>query len=227
MNGSNMILLCSADREVREHWLGGLRKARMPAEPVADLVQLRQYLNGARDLLVMLHLDMPDLDPVDLVSGLLCDYPSIRIFAMTSKPEPMQGVALACAGVHGYGNCWMHPQNLSQAASLIQAGEVWLGLEVIQHLIKGLAEGNATQAEGAPLAADRMADLTAREQEIVQRVASGESNKLIGYELGITERTVKAHLGNIFQKTGTKNRLQLALLANTALSSPRAVEFSL
>lgn len=226
MSGRNMILLCSEDSEVRDHWLKGLAAAQMAAEAVPGVEQLHRRLNGSPDLLVMLHLDVPGRDAIELVSELLRQHPSIRIFAVTSKPEPMQGVALARAGVRGYGNCWMHPQTLSQSASLIQAGEVWLGLEVIQHLIKGVADGKATQAETNPSALDRMADLTAREREIVQRVAGGQSNKLIGYELGITERTVKAHLGNIFQKTGTRNRLQLALLANAVGSSSRTVEFT-
>jgi DNA-binding NarL/FixJ family response regulator len=126
----------------------------------------------------------------------------------------MQGVALARAGVRGYGNCWMHPVTLSQSASLIQSGELWLGQEVIQHLIRGVAEGGAAAAIPNPATVQRLADLTTREHEIARRIAGGENNKQIGNELGITERTVKAHLGNIFQKTGTKNRLQLALLAS-------------
>jgi DNA-binding NarL/FixJ family response regulator len=138
----------------------------------------------------------------------------------------MQGVALARAGVRGYGNCWMHPVTLSQSASLIQSGELWLGQEVIQHLIRGLAEGGVAAAVPNPAAVQRLADLTTREHEIARRIAGGENNKQIGNELGITERTVKAHLGNIFQKTGTKNRLQLALLANAVESSSPSVEFT-
>jgi len=186
----------------------------MVTESVSDVEQLHQRLNGSRDLLVILHLDMPGVEAVDLVSDLLRRHPSTRIFSMTSRPEPGQGVELARAGVRGYGNCWMHPRTLSQSASLIQAGEVWLGLEVIQHLIKGVSDGRAADRKENSQFSSRLSDLTAREHEIAQRVASGESNKLIGYELGITERTVKAHLGNIFQKTGTRNRLQLALLIN-------------
>jgi DNA-binding NarL/FixJ family response regulator len=209
-----MILLCSVDRQVREHWLNGLAEARMAAEPVADVEQLHRRLNGTRDQMVILHLDMPGVEAVGLVSDLLRQHPTTRIYSMTARPEPMQGVALARAGVRGYGNCWMHPVTLSQSASLIQSGELWLGQEVIQHLIRGVAEGGAAAAIPNPATVQRLADLTTREHEIARRIAGGENNKQIGNELGITERTVKAHLGNIFQKTGTKNRLQLALLAS-------------
>ncbi|WP_428608278.1 LuxR C-terminal-related transcriptional regulator [Sedimenticola sp.] len=214
MSGSKMILLCSNNKQVADHWLNGLSESQIAIESVADLNQLKQSLKESRDQLVILDLDMLGMDAIEVVSALLVRYPSIRIFSMTTKPNPTQGVAMACAGVHGYGNCWMHPSTLSQSTSLIQSGEVWLGQEVIQHLIKGVAVGAPAETEQEPSQSDRLAELTAREQEIAQRVANGQSNKLIAYELGITERTVKAHLGNIFQKSGTKNRLQLALLAN-------------
>ena len=54
--------------------------------------------------------------------------------------------------------------------------------------------------------------LTAREREIALQVGVGCSNKVIAQRLGITERTVKAHLGSVFGKLGVKDRLQLALL---------------
>ena len=54
--------------------------------------------------------------------------------------------------------------------------------------------------------------LTAREQQIALQIGMGSSNKLIAQRLGITERTVKAHLGSVFAKLGVHDRLQLALL---------------
>ena len=54
--------------------------------------------------------------------------------------------------------------------------------------------------------------LTAREREIALQIGGGSSNKTIAQRLGITERTVKAHLGSAFAKLGVHDRLQLALL---------------
>jgi DNA-binding NarL/FixJ family response regulator len=58
----------------------------------------------------------------------------------------------------------------------------------------------------------RLANLTEREQEISVLIGSGESNKQIARRLDITERTVKAHLTEIFRKLGITDRLRLALL---------------
>lgn len=55
--------------------------------------------------------------------------------------------------------------------------------------------------------------LTARESQIVALVAVGASNKEIAHRLAITERTVKAHLTNVFQKLGLSSRLHLAIRA--------------
>ncbi|HKJ94564.1 MAG TPA: helix-turn-helix transcriptional regulator, partial [Gammaproteobacteria bacterium] len=66
--------------------------------------------------------------------------------------------------------------------------------------------------------------LSPREHEIVAYLASGESNKGIAAKLGITERTVKAHLSSIFQKTGLKDRLHLALAANAGYAAPALQE---
>jgi two-component system, NarL family, nitrate/nitrite response regulator NarL len=54
-------------------------------------------------------------------------------------------------------------------------------------------------------------DLSAREREVVELIAGGGSNKEIAERLGITERTVKAHLTSVFQKLGLSSRLQLAV----------------
>jgi two-component system NarL family response regulator len=62
----------------------------------------------------------------------------------------------------------------------------------------------------------RLADLTRREREIAELIGNGESNKQIARQLAITERTVKAHLTEIFRKLGIADRLRLALLITDA-----------
>ncbi|MCW8891504.1 MAG: response regulator transcription factor [Sedimenticola sp.] len=209
-----MVFLCSHNQKLREHWSKGLSFKGESAVAIDTLDQLRDRLNGSAGVLVLLDLDAVETEAIAFVKDVLSRYPAIYLFALTAKPSPTQGIALAQVGVRGYGNSWMHPDTLRQSSQLIQAGEVWLGQEVIQLLIKGVSAGDRS-VSGTPTTADnRLSVLTAREQEISQRVAVGESNKLIAYELGITERTVKAHMSNIFQKTEVKDRLQLALLVN-------------
>jgi DNA-binding NarL/FixJ family response regulator len=71
-----------------------------------------------------------------------------------------------------------------------------------------------TQDVANPAIADRLATLTRREQEVACAIANGASNKEIARQLGITERTVKAHTGSVFQKLKARDRLHLALMIN-------------
>jgi DNA-binding NarL/FixJ family response regulator len=79
-------------------------------------------------------------------------------------------------------------------------------------MLHGIAEPEELSAE--PTHARAALDgLTAREGQIVALIAVGASNKEIAHRLAITERTVKAHLTNVFQKLGLSSRLHLAIRA--------------
>jgi DNA-binding NarL/FixJ family response regulator len=101
----------------------------------------------------------------------------------------------------------------------VEAGQVWASRQVTDFLL-AQAIGGATALDGTARPALFQA-LTRRETEIAEQVAAGHSNKMIAAEAGITERTVKTHLNNIFRKTGVRNRVQLALAVNDAEDPPR------
>jgi DNA-binding NarL/FixJ family response regulator len=71
-----------------------------------------------------------------------------------------------------------------------------------------------TKEKVSSAAEKKLARLTEREHAVADLVAQGQSNLEIAYNLNITERTVKAHLTSIYEKTGTGSRLNLALLIN-------------
>ncbi len=73
--------------------------------------------------------------------------------------------------------------------------------------------------ETSRASAERLSTLTGREVEVARAVARGSSNKEIARQLGITERTVKAHIGSVFQKLNARDRLHLALIVNGQRSS--------
>ncbi len=131
----------------------------------------------------------------------------------SSVHEPEEGVRFIKAGARGYANRYMHPDLLPQALGLIEAGEIWLGPELVLHLIRENAPVNGhASAAAEKLSTNSLGDLIARERDTATRVAQGKSNKVIASEPGVTERTVKAHLSSIYRKTGARDRLQLAML---------------
>ncbi len=138
--------------------------------------------------------------------------------AMTPHPDPHEGLQLLRAGARGYCNRLVSARVLSVLISTVTSGEVWAGKQVTDYLLNAaLARSPATH----PVDEDLFGRLTDREAGIAQQVAAGHSNKVIAAESGISERTVKVHLNNIFRKTGIRNRVQLALAVSQANQGPR------
>lgn len=92
----------------------------------------------------------------------------------------------------------------------VAAGRYWLGSESLAVLIQAIRESSPHSVRTKPA---RHFSLTPREIEIVQKIADGRSNKEVGRDFSIRERTVKHHLTNIFGKVGVSSRLELALFA--------------
>jgi DNA-binding NarL/FixJ family response regulator len=95
----------------------------------------------------------------------------------------------------------------------VHRGELWISRESVGELVDTLVAGASASPRTLPGAPRTEANLTAREREILALLAEGETNKGIAARLSITTDTVKHHLTSIFAKTGTSNRLELALIA--------------
>jgi len=99
----------------------------------------------------------------------------------------------------------MQKVHLEQAISTIQNDAVWLYPEMMQELIL-LGSNSAVSNE------DVLASLSPRERDVAKEIEKGLSNKEIASALGITERTVKAHLSAVYEKLEVSDRLALAML---------------
>lgn len=140
------------------------------------------------------------------LSAFIKEHPSWFTIAMSVVPADVEGLTLLRSGARGYANRLMSPELLHNVIGLVASGEVWAGQRLVAHLLSSMTPAQKEESLQMP------PDLTRREKEITQLVASGESNKEIARVLEITERTVKAHISEIFKKTKTRSRVQLALL---------------
>lgn len=129
----------------------------------------------------------------------------MKVVAMTREENAGQAKRVISAGASGYVHYLAVPTLLQQIAEVISAGGIWIGAELMRKMLILAAP------QQQPLRSVKLKLLTPREQAVAEAVAVGKTNKEVARSLDITERTVKAHLGAIFEKLGVRDRLQLVL----------------
>ena len=134
--------------------------------------------------------------------------PHVPIVVLSNVPEDDQGLAALAAGASGYCSALTLPAVLRQVAGVVEHGGLWVGPRLMRRLMQGLA---AHTSESPKTALDR---LSQRERQVAEAVARGATNKEIARVMGITERTVKAHLSAAYEKLGVRDRMQLTLLVH-------------
>jgi DNA-binding NarL/FixJ family response regulator len=150
---------------------------------------------------LLLDLSMPDLDGVEVTRRLAGSAPETRIVVFTSFSDRERIVQALDAGAIGYLLKDAEPDEIHAAIRAAARGEAPLAPKAAAAL---LAERGAR----APAV-----ELTAREREVLALVVAGMANKQIARRLGISEKTVKGHLTNLFQRIGVADRTQAALWA--------------
>jgi two-component system nitrate/nitrite response regulator NarL len=202
------ILLSSANKSVITRWeslLGG----QYPLEQATLIRELKSRCTEKRFDLILLHRPLVDMAAF---SELRRAAPLSKFFLLSDQPNEEEGIAFLKLGIVGYGNTYISQVRLVEAVRVISGGAVWLGQKVIQQLI--LESYSRIKEQAAPGAGQKLTGLTRAEQKVAELVARGQSNLEIAFNLKITERTVKAHLTAIYEKTKTGSRLSLALLIN-------------
>lgn len=132
---------------------------------------------------------------------------------LSDQPTDEEALAAFAAGARGYCNTHAASQLLIQIAAVVLQGGLWIGESLMKRLVSAtgrLQGGVVPETEGETWSKS----LTDREKQVARTLATGASNKEIARTLGITERTVKAHVGAIFEKLHVRDRLQLSLRVN-------------
>jgi two-component system, NarL family, nitrate/nitrite response regulator NarL len=139
---------------------------------------------------------------------------------VSSQPNPQEGIAALQAGARGYTHAYALPSLLREVATVVIHGGVWAGPDLLQQLVAATAAALSNLPAANPQASDTgsknaqaWASLSSREAEVALHVAQGQSNREVAEKLFISERTVKAHLGAVFEKLAIRDRLQLVLFA--------------
>jgi DNA-binding NarL/FixJ family response regulator len=156
---------------------------------------------------ILMDLVMPRLDGVGAMRELRTRASEARVIVLTSFLDDERLLPAIQAGAAGYLLKDVEPAELARAVRAAHAGDAILDPTAAARVVRAIADGATT---AVPLAPER---LTKREHEVLTLIAHGRSNKRIAFELDISEKTVKAHVGHLLAKLGVADRTQAALLA--------------
>jgi two-component system, NarL family, response regulator LiaR len=206
---ANIRVLIADDHAVVRQGLRTFLELQRDIEVVGDVADGEQAVAAVRERrpdVVLMDLVMPRLDGVEAMRVILGERPATRVIALTSFLDDDKVLPAVRAGAAGYLLKDVEPQELVRAIRTVQAGESLLHPAVTTRVMRELADPS-------PVAPGPRADLTEREREVLSLLARGLANKLIARELGIAEKTVKAHVSSILAKLGVSDRTQAALMA--------------
>ena len=164
---------------------------------------------------ILMDLVMPGLDGIGAMRQLRVRSPASRVIVLTSFLEDERVLPAIQAGAAGYLLKNVAPAELARAIRAAYAGEAIIDPTAAARLVHAIADDARPRFEEPER-------LTRRERDVLELIARGQSNKRIALELGISEKTVKTHVGHLLAKLGVSDRTQAALLAvEEGLVGPR------
>lgn len=144
--------------------------------------------------------------------------PACHPVVLSAMPEDQEALLALQAGAKGYVHLHSAPSLFREVAVVVEHGGLWPGAGLVARFLA--ATTNLLQRSETAGRGD-ISMLSARESQVAKAVAAGLSNKEVASRLNISERTVKAHLGAVFEKLEVRDRLQLALFLSAGARTPR------
>ena len=190
------------DHAVVRRGLAGLLGSAEDIEVVGTASDGQEALTVVRDLrpdVVLMDLQMPGTDGVEATRTILEEDLGVQVLVLTSFSDSERIIGALDAGAVGYLLKDADPDDVIAGVRAVARGESPLHPKAARELLL---------ARSKPV--DRP-QLTPREVDVLRLVRLGLANKQIGRRLGISERTVKAHLTSAFQRIGVVDRTQAAL----------------
>ena len=161
--------------------------------------------------ILLLDLRMPKGDVVQNLLETAARCQATRVMILTAFSDEESVLNAAKGGAKGYVPKGVPTATLIQAIKTVHNGGVWIDKEIPSwQTFEEIAQAQANEA--APQVDESIKALTKREMEILRLVAEGLTNEEIGKKIFISEKTVKTHLTNIFDKLKVNNRFKAALM---------------
>ena len=174
--------------------------------------EVTKVVERAKPDILLLDLKMPKGDVVQTLLEVHEKNPATKVLILTAYSEDENILNAAKGGAKGYVLKGIDFPTLLQAIKAIHRGGLWIDKEMpAAEAFEEIAQGQMSETSETKY--DEAIDaLTKREKEILKLVAEGLTNEEIGKRIFISEKTVKTHLTNIFDKLKVNNRFKAALL---------------
>jgi two-component system, NarL family, invasion response regulator UvrY len=198
-----MIRLGLAEDHTIVRW--ALREALGKAEDIevvgeaGTAAETLEMIKRDRPDVLLLDLSLPDRSGYDIMNELRNIETAPLVVVLTWHTEPSYAARAIAAGAHGYLNKGVSPQDLLSAIRAVSRGE---------QVIPPDAEAFIAGGDGHPASA-----LTAREQQVMEMLARGMTNREIAEHLEISIKTVDTHRGHVLKKLGLRNNSELTRFA--------------
>jgi len=206
-------ILVADDHPIFRDGLRKLLEAERDFEVIGEASDGGEAIEMAQRLkpdILLLDLSMPRVPGLEAVRELRNSVEAIRVILLTAAIDREQIVDALHHGVRGVVLKESATQLLLKSIRCVMAGQYWVGRESVSDLVRIIRDLTAIPEQGTR---KRSYNLTPRELDIISSIVDGYTNKDIAEKFSIAEQTVKHHLGNIFDKLGVSNRLELALYA--------------
>jgi DNA-binding NarL/FixJ family response regulator len=152
----------------------------------------------------VLDIQMPKATGIEVTRWVRGHHREVGVLILTAYDDDPYVMAVLQAGANGYVLKTASPKEIIRAVRDVHAGNSALDSEIVQKIVAQVSTGIQDQP---------VEKLTARELEVLALVAKGYTNKAIGVQLGISDRTVQGHLAHIFSKLQSGSRTEAVMRA--------------
>jgi DNA-binding NarL/FixJ family response regulator len=163
--------------------------------------------------LVLMDLHMPDTDGTEATRRICADLPGTRVLVLTMYEDDDSVIAAIRAGASGYLLKGASQQEILRAIQAVASGDALFSAAIAKRVVAHL---NHPPLGPWDRPVRELPDLTPREKEILDLLASGQSNHAIARRLHISAKTVANHLSAVFAKLQVSDRTQAAIRARQA-----------
>ncbi|MFI0412218.1 response regulator [Actinomadura sp. 3N508] len=160
---------------------------------------------------VVMDLQMPRLGGVDATRRILAAYPETGVLVLTMHEDDESVFAAMRAGARGYLVKGADPDEILRAVAAVARGEVIFG-----PALAGRVSDYFARIAAAPSADEPFPELTARERDVLELIALGLPNPAIAERLGLSPKTVRNNVSNVFAKLQVADRAEAILRARDA-----------